>query len=1262
MAIDIEATFDASDIKKGAEEYIKSIQKAQDATEKVSGGINTSLKGLRENTRRQIEEVKKSILNFSYEINNEKNIIKGIEADVKNIQNSFNKAAPGRMQASIKPELERAKKVLNEEKAALNDLQNKQQQAKLTLQNLKNEYAGYTEQIKQSTKQTNKYAEAFKLLPQPIRNAVNATKAFTKSAAAFIATPLGLILGALALAYKSVSLWANNSAEGQIAFARSSAYLEGILKELKETAMSVGKTLYMAFTDPKQAVFDLGNSIAKNVTNRFKAFGKGWEATSKLFSGEFKEGIDGLLDSFVEMSTGVSDLSKKVTGYVSDAEKMANANQKIKDSEIALAKSQREASITLAEYEEKIAEARRKATDRSLENEQRLQSNNEAKKMINERFDLEKRLAEEELRIQREKMKLKTDPPIEDLNKEVELIVKLKNIDRQRANSLRELNETGGTVAREIAASQKASAEATTEGWLKADKEKIALLENSKSKSIALIELETKERLAALDKEQKALEEKNKKAGIKGLTSEQTETFTVRRNIIYEDENKKRFDIEKEYNDETEKLYEQLTDVFLTEEERKTKAVQQRYDEMRKATRDQYEAEIKAIEVTKAEPEKQQAKQQATIQFKETNALIDAAQVQENLNEVLEKYKSFTQQRIEIEDKYNKHITTLQKQLNSTTDEATKERIKGALKVAQESMNKAISSLNLEEFQAEIDWSSVFGNLNKLSTDALKKLRDKIKEYLSTAGDSISKEDFKTVVDAFENLDAAITNREPINELVAGYKEYKAAVKEVTKAKKELDKADNPEEKERAVKNLSAAEKKRAESLSKMTQSVNAIGQQGQQVISAGNDLVDMLTNLGIKVPESISGTLSGLGQVMDGLASIDLTKPMSAVTGVISSLTGVAKMIGSVFGLGSDNGIAQYKALREQLEAINNLYKKIIDKSKEKIVFGGGFASVEAAKEANEALKKQIENYKRLAEVGGKAGASAGSHSYAYRANERLKKSWTDISKSIGQNISSVQQMYKLSGEQLEIIRRKFPEEWSKIPTEITENLDAIIACNDEVKELANNLQEALTGISFDSFYNGFIDSLSDMDTSFEDMCDDFEGYLRKSIIAGLVASQYKGRIEQLYKSWTQAAESGNKITGKEAENLQNEYKNIIQDMIKDRENLAKTFNWEISPEELKRQTGTISETITEKTATESMGIWRGSFDTLKSIDNKVLTFHEAYKNTMATCNALLSDIAQNTGNTANNTYVLSEMNETLSRMDGRLKTLESNSTKKYI
>ena len=102
-------------------------------------------------------------------------------------------------------------------------------------------------------------------------------------------------------------------------------------------------------------------------------------------------------------------------------------------------------------------------------------------------------------------------------------------------------------------------------------------------------------------------------------------------------------------------------------------------------------------------------------------------------------------------------------------------------------------------------------------------------------------------------------------------------------------------------------------------------------------------------------------------------------------------------------------------------------------------------------------------------------------------------------------------------------------------------------------------------------------------------------------------------------------------------------------------------SEEDLKRQTGTISETITEKTANESMGIWRGSYDTLKAINQQTTMFHETYKSTMATCNSILNTIARNTGETANNTSVLSEVRDTLNKVDGRLRTIESKASEKY-
>ena len=366
---------------------------------------------------------------------------------------------------------------------------------------------------------------------------------------------------------------------------------------------------------------------------------------------------------------------------------------------------------------------------------------------------------------------------------------------------------------------------------------------------------------------------------------------------------------------------------------------------------------------------------------------------------------------------------------------------------------------------------------------------------------------------------------------------------------------------EQAEKNLADAQNKRLESQGKLTKAVNSIGENGKQVVQAGNDLVDTLSNLGIEVPESVKGTLEGVGKVMDSLASIDLMKPMSILTGITGTLAGISKTIGSIFGLGgASEATARFESLKEQLGDINEIYEKIIEKSKEDIVFGGGFASVKAAEDALDTYYRKVQNYRLLAEAGGKAGASAGSHSYARRANDRLENYWRDFSKLIGQNISSVEEMYNLTGDQLYLIQTKYPEAWRKIPSEITDSLNAIIDCKDEANELANALNEAMTGVDFDSFYNGFIDSLSDMDTSFEDMCDNFEDYLRKSIIAGIVSSQYQDRIRDLYTQWSKYSQSDKKITESEANNLREQYQQIIRDMMNEREEMANTFNWKTS------------------------------------------------------------------------------------------------------
>lgn len=534
-------------------------------------------------------------------------------------------------------------------------------------------------------------------------------------------------------------------------------------------------------------------------------------------------------------------------------------------------------------------------------------------------------------------------------------------------------------------------------------------------------------------------------------------------------------------------------------------------------------------------------------------------------NEYLVEYGNFQQKKVAINAEYNQKIV-----------EATTKGEKESLKKERDSKLKEVT---FDELKKSINFADIFGDLDTQSTETLTKMRDKLKEIIDKSAKDLKPTDLKALQEAFSNIDLKIVERNPFGELKQGIEGYKSATEAVIKAQEDLNTVQEGGEviigqytdktgkvvtklltQEQAERNLSDAQKGRLESQGKLTKAVNSIGQQGQQLVNAGNNLVDMLTNLGVEVPESISGALSGLGQIMSGLESIDLTKPFSIISSTTGILAGITKTISSFFG--GPDGTAYYEGVKEQLEAINEVYDRIIDKSKEDIVFGGGFASVQAATQAMDNYEKKVINLQKIAAASGRAGASWKSHSAEWHSNKNVGAigGFERMSDILGKSISSMTDLYSLSGDELFLIQSQMPEAWNLIDARIRENLDSIVACKDEANELRDALNQAMTGVDFDSFYNGFIDQLSDMDTSFEDMCDNFEDYLRKSIMAGLVASQYQGRINALYEQWSDTARSDSKITKNEADLLKEQYQQIVEDMMHDREEMFKTFGWDTS------------------------------------------------------------------------------------------------------
>lgn len=627
-----------------------------------------------------------------------------------------------------------------------------------------------------------------------------------------------------------------------------------------------------------------------------------------------------------------------------------------------------------------------------------------------------------------------------------------------------------------------------------------------------------------------------------------------------------------------------------------------------------------------------------------TNRILAEQVYNEQIFQIEQEYRNKSSQA--LIDYYEEYGTYQEKRLAIAQDYARKiaaAETEGERLYLGEERDKKIQSLDYEELKKGMDWDKIFGDLDKVSTDTLENLREKLKQYLEGIGEDISPESFKEVMDAFKDIDSELADRSPFEAMKKGYEDYMSAMQEVRAAEnllqqtqmggnvivEEYDEATGEVTRKlitqaEAEERLRNAQDKRTAAQKTLTQVANSIGQKGEAVVSAGNDIVDMLESLGVEVPEAMKGVLTGLGTVMSSLASIDLTKPFSILTGITGTLKGIGQTIGGLFGL-SEGSTARYEELKAVLEEMNEIYDKILSKQKDMISFGGGFAAINAASEAMDTLNRQIDNYRQLAQAAGEAGSGAFKHSYAYRSNESIGASgFQQISDLLGKDIRAVQDLYSLSGDELFEIMSKLPDIWYKVNGNIRQYLEQIAEAKDETGEIADMLNEALTGVTRDSFYNDFIDGLADMSMSWEDMCDNFETQLRKSILAGLVSSEYQQRIQDLYNKWSEAAKSDGEISEKEAEQLRNEYQQIVQDLMKQRDEMAEAFGWESSSSSSSQSpsSGALT-TITQDSISTFEAIGRNMQTHLANTDKFVQEIRNAQKQDSQTLATIASHTA---------------------------------------
>lgn len=642
-----------------------------------------------------------------------------------------------------------------------------------------------------------------------------------------------------------------------------------------------------------------------------------------------------------------------------------------------------------------------------------------------------------------------------------------------------------------------------------------------------------------------------------------------------------------------------------------------------------------------------------------TNRMLAEQVYNEKIYQIEQEYRDkATQSLID----YNKQYGTYQeKRLAIAMDYARKiaaAETEGEADVLTRERDDKLASLDFEEMKKGMDWDKIFGELERVSTDTLESLREKLKQYLEGIGDDISPESYKEVMDAFNNIDSELADRSPFETMKKGYEDYKSAMEEVRSAQNLLQQAQVGgsvivEEYDEATgtltrklitqaeaeERLRAAQDKRYSAQKNLTDAANSIGQKGMAIVNAGNDIVDMLGNFGVKVPEAVSETLNGVSQVMSGLESIDLTKPFSAITGSVSILTGIGNTIAGLFGFGGAD-YSGYENLKSKYEGLIDIWDSLISKKQQYIDIDYGVEAQKAAEEAKQLVDVQIERQRQLMHSLSGSGSSMFSHSLGYRVNERMGSSdWARLSQLTGANIREFGDVINLDEDVIGKVLQdeKFVSVLTAVNSEFVTYIQNIDKYSEQLKEIADQEKEAFTGVSFDEFKGSFNSLISDLDTTSQDFAENFEKYLQNAIFSSLIASKYKQQIQDLYDMWSTDAKSGNKLTEDEANVLRKKYQDIINDMLAEREQIMKDFGWSSSADSGSSQSpssGALT-TMSQDSISTFEGIGRNMQTHLANTDK----FVQEIRNTQKQDSQTLATIAGHTAHLVEIHEILSDM-----------------------
>lgn len=418
-----------------------------------------------------------------------------------------------------------------------------------------------------------------------------------------------------------------------------------------------------------------------------------------------------------------------------------------------------------------------------------------------------------------------------------------------------------------------------------------------------------------------------------------------------------------------------------------------------------------------------------------------------------------------------------------------------------------------------------------------------IHEFLSTSGLS----DLASLWDSFDQLKGGIDGLKALKEAKNAADGLKDMGKEAADA-------------------AADAGKKAGDALSEGLSKAGLIG----QIVSAILKILDVLKDgIGTLISSLIDTVLNAVNGILKNILSGDFITQIggSLVSGIGNILNTISfGGFNSLFGVGGN--AKEVNRTIDKLTDRNEILTDAIDKLRDSIDKNSGIKAVEDAQKAENLQKEKEQNLKSIMEA--QMGYHGSHHSFnAYFrgfSQEQIKKVSDAIGRQWNGNLNDLQSADEAAAilqnpDVVEAIKNTGKGGYGD---RVLEKLKDYAAEAGTLEDIADDLAESLTQISFDSLKSEFIDTLMDMNSSAQDFSDNFSKMLMQAVLKAKVDDLLGNDMQAFYDEWTERAKAnGGKLSKTDITALKEKYDEMVQEGLKIRDEVAEITGYKQSYEQ---------------------------------------------------------------------------------------------------